>query len=236
MSQRKEIIINEKDDIVSFIGYYPNVIPNRDLTWDWLDSQNDYRGGEVSFLKKSQVITKDVPRRQKWHHENMEYFTTEWNSPQYYRWQSCKYNNQLKDIQDKAYALTTNYLKGIFSGIPKFNSCLINVYENGNNSINLHADSNIAFGEYPIVSVLSFGDSRTINFKRRLYDEKNPRSIILDKDNQELNYSFELNDNSCLIMAGSTQKYYAHEIPKECNKKKRYSLSFRKHILNTKKY
>ena len=108
------------------------------------------------------------------------------------------------------------------------------MYRDGNDSINLHSDSHIAFGLLPTITVLSFGDARNIYFKRRIFDIKNPRSIILDKENEDLNQTFNLEHGSCLIMAGATQKYFAHEIPKDDKiRGHRYSLSFRNHILSS---
>ena len=49
--------------------------------------------------------------------------------------------------------------------------------------------------------------------------------------NIEDKYEIELEDNSILIMAGGSQKYFTHEIP-ECEKSNiRYSLTFREYII-----
>jgi len=48
--------------------------------------------------------------------------------------------------------------------------------------------------------------------------------------NMNSNYSYTLKDNSLLIMAGCSQKYYTHELLEDLSIKKcRYSLSFREH-------
>jgi alkylated DNA repair dioxygenase AlkB len=239
MSYSKIISIQENGGETSYIAYYPSIDIDKEKTWEWLNAMDDFRGGDVSFLKnprenEKKMVTRNIPRKQKWYAKN--YFTTEWNAPQYYRWQPCKYDTTLIDLQEDIYKKTSTYLKSIVPTIPKFNSCLINVYKDGNDSINLHSDSHIAFGLLPTIAVLSFGDTRRIHFKRRIFDIKNPRSLILDKENEHLNQTFDLAHGSCLIMAGATQKYFAHEIPKDDKMRgHRFSLSFRNHILSQNK-
>ena len=53
-----------------------------------------------------------------------------------------------------------------------------------------------------------------------------------DKEKKMLNRKITLESGSMLIMSGTTQKYYSHEIPKTDEKKNiRYSLTFREYIL-----
>ena len=51
-----------------------------------------------------------------------------------------------------------------------------------------------------------------------------------DKQNQNMNFSIDLENGSLLLMGGSTQKYFAHGIDKdEKCKEKRFSITFREH-------
>ena len=110
-----------------------------------------------------------------------------------------------------------------------FNSCLINKYRNGNDSIKRHSDNQSHFGENPTILGLSFGESRTISFERRMYDPMNPKIIKKDKNKKD-NFNLKLEGNSMFIMAGSSQKYFTHEVKKEINKTNtRYNMTFREH-------
>ena len=76
-------------------------------------------------------------------------------------------------------------------------------------------DTKLTFGEYPTIIGLSIGNKRNILFRKI--------------QNKEI-FNFELESGSLFIMAGSSQKYYTHEIPKNDSKEHRYSLTFRETI------
>ena len=156
----------------------------------------------------------EIPRKQLWFDEKGNYFCKDWKY-RYDRWESEKYEYQLKFIQDYI-QIYIKYLLD-FEGIqfPKINSCLINKYRNGNDSIKPHSDTMASFGEYPTIINLSIGGTREF--------------IIHEKKTQN-KLNLNLKDNSLLIMAGGSQKYFQHEIPKNNSELVRYSLTFREHL------
>ena len=80
-----------------------------------------------------------------------------------------------------------------------FNSVLLNRYRNGSDSISWHADDEPALGQNPLIGSVSFGEARSFQMKHKSLDEK--RKIILEHGNY-------------LLMKGSTQHYWLHQIPK----------------------
>tara|TARA_B100000242_G_scaffold230256_1_gene170376 strand:+ start:11 stop:307 length:297 start_codon:yes stop_codon:yes gene_type:complete len=98
---------------------------------------------------------------------------------------------------------------------------LFNKYLNGKDSIKPHRDTIFSFGESPTIVNLSVGSKRDMIIKTNK-----------DYENIENKYTFELEDNSILIMAGGSQKYFTHQIP-ECEESGiRYSLTFREYLYN----
>ena len=155
------------------------------------------------------------------------------------RWKGHYYDNFLMNLQNKIqFEIENNdYLnRTIFRDCliyPRINSCLINKYNNENDTISAHKDSPTSFGLTPIVVILSVGDTRTLKLKKVKYDKKNPLSCKLDLNNQEMNKDFELEENSIFIMGGNSQIDFTHQIDKENKKKEtRYSLTFRKFLVN----
>lgn len=199
----KKISIN--DELAKFI-YLDNILDSNELTKleQYLDSL-EFRSGK---LGKS----KEIPRQQLWFHQNQKYFCDEWRF-KYPRWESNTYSTILQDIQNKINDITNKYVSEEII----FNSCLINKYRDGTDSIKPHRDTPISFGEYPIISGLSLKSSRKIVIK------------CIEEDIEQI--EFELEPNSLFIMAGASQKYFTHEIPKNNSKLERYSLTFRKHLL-----
>ena len=178
---------------------------------------------------------KEVPRKQIWFQKENQYFCNTWKY-RYPRWQSEEYTNNLDKIQELVNQKTNSVLFECLDDyldnniqIPVFNSCLINLYRTGDDSIKPHRDTKDSFGTYPTISNISIGETRIMKIKKTLYNSEGSDSLKED-NNSELDLEFELKDNSLLIMAGASQKYFTHEIPKEVNKQKRFSFTFREYL------
>jgi alkylated DNA repair dioxygenase AlkB len=197
---------------------------NNDKPTLFFYKDNVFENKELKFLENLEYVdgihnNRPVSRKQLWFQENNKYFCPVWNK-RLTRWESNEYNDTLKIIQDKVqeyvYNLDNemNFFKENNINIPKFNSCLINYYESGSDFIPPHKDTPISFGEYPTIACVSYGETREMVLK-----------------NKYECYKFELKSNSLFIMAGSSQKYYTHEILKSDNQSSRYSMTFREYIL-----
>lgn len=100
-----------------------------------------------------------------------------------------------------------------------FNSLLLNYYRNGGDSIGLHTDSEPSLGINPIVSSLSLGVTR--RFRLRHMKKK--------IDGKYLRYDMTLAHGDLLVMGGTLQHYWLHELPKEPDVQgERISMTFRK--------
>jgi alkylated DNA repair dioxygenase AlkB len=96
-----------------------------------------------------------------------------------------------------------------------FNSVLLNLYRNGNDSMGFHSDNEPELGKNPTIASVNFGESRRFIFKR--------------KDNNLEKHELLLTHGSLLIMAGEMQHYWLHGVPKEPKKtNERINLTFRK--------
>ena len=95
-----------------------------------------------------------------------------------------------------------------------FTTCLLNLYRDGNDSNGWHADNEKELGKNPVIASLSFGQPRFFHLKHRT--DKSQRLKIL------------LESGSLLLMQGSTQHYWLHQIAKTKRKvKPRINLTFR---------
>jgi len=96
-----------------------------------------------------------------------------------------------------------------------FNSVLLNLYRNGSDSIAWHSDDEKELGENPVIASLSFGETRSF--------------MLRHKFKKELKLNIELTHGSLLIMRGTTQHCWQHQIPKtRSSRKPRINLTFRK--------
>ena len=96
----------------------------------------------------------------------------------------------------------------------RFNSCLANLYRDGNDSNGWHSDDEKELGDEPIIASLSLGVTRN-------FDLKHKRNRLIKK-------RIELTHGSLLLMSGRTQKDFKHQIAKSKRiHEPRINLTFR---------
>jgi alkylated DNA repair dioxygenase AlkB len=213
------------DGETALFYYKPNFLDAIEYTElkSWLDSKQ--------FVDGLCISGKRIPRQQLWYQNDGQYFCKTWRY-QYDRWKSNPYEDCLTKIQNKIndFAKTIRTIQNDeLIQIPNINSCLINKYSDGNDSIRPHRDTPDSFGIYPTIIGLSVGSSRRFVIRKIDYDPSNITSLKPD-DNTELNMEITLEPNSIVIMAGASQKYFTHEVPKCDVKDTRYSLTFREYL------
>jgi alkylated DNA repair dioxygenase AlkB len=98
-------------------------------------------------------------------------------------------------------------------GLPRlgYNAVLCNLYQNGNDSVGLHADAEPEMG--PVIASVSLGAERLFRLKKK---------------SGAVAFAERLPHGSLFIMAGKTQKNFRHEVPKEADVTlPRINLTFR---------
>ena len=98
----------------------------------------------------------------------------------------------------------------------EFNACLLNYYPSGEDGMGYHADNEKELGQQTIIASVSLGATRKFVFKHRH-----------TKDKIEL----PLTSGQLIVMAGNTQQYWLHSLPKTKKVKEgRINLTFRRII------
>ncbi len=99
------------------------------------------------------------------------------------------WNNELDDIRELVELGTTN----------SYNSCLLNLYPEGIDGMGWHSDDEKELRPMAAIASLSLGSDRKFSFKHR-----NTKETI----------SLTLQNGSLLLMKGTTQKHWLHQLPK----------------------
>jgi len=96
-----------------------------------------------------------------------------------------------------------------------FSSVLLNYYRDGKDSMGWHSDDEKELGQNPVIGSVSFGESRVFQMRHKF-----------KKDIKKVDV--ELKDGSFLLMKGTTQYFWQHQIPKSKRElKSRINLTFR---------
>ena len=175
-----------------------------------------------NFLNKEkadlllQKLLKEVP----WQQQNIKLFGKEIPQPRltaFYAEQGISYTYSGLQLQPNNFSTELWELKQKTQELSgyDFNTCLANLYRHGNDSMGWHADDEKVLGKNPVIASISLGGIRRFQFKH--------------KTNKDLKESIELQHGSLLIMKGSMQHFWKHQLPK--TKKEvapRINLTFRK--------
>jgi len=81
-----------------------------------------------------------------------------------------------------------------------FNSVLLNLYRNGNDSVSWHTDAEPELGINPVIASVNFGAARKFML-RRINDHTQKMELILQH-------------GSLLVMKGELQHHWQHQVPK----------------------
>jgi len=107
-------------------------------------------------------------------------------------------------------------LRDLASGYSEsnFNSVLCNLYRDGSDGVDWHADDEPEFGPLPVIASLSLGATRRFDLRR--------------VDDHSIKVELELHHGDLVVMSGTTQALWRHRVPK--TKKpvgERINLTFR---------
>ncbi|MDQ3022324.1 MAG: alpha-ketoglutarate-dependent dioxygenase AlkB [Bacteroidota bacterium] len=208
MSIFQEAIFNINDDSSNIKGeifnipdgkilYYENFFPNN-LSNEYFDE-----------------LLKNI----NWKHEKIKMFGKEMNVPRFTAW----YGDENKIYTYSGIAMNpakwNDSLLQIKKKIEKeskinFNSVLLNLYRDGNDSVSWHSDDEPELGINPVIASISFGAHRKFQLRH--------------KENKKEKLSIELKHGSLLLMLDNTQHFWEHQIPKTSKKiEQRINLTFR---------
>lgn len=81
-----------------------------------------------------------------------------------------------------------------------FNSALVNCYRDGQDSVAWHSDDEPELGQNPLVASVSLGAARQFQLRHK-YNKQHKHTLSLD-------------DGDLVLMYGTTQHYWQHQIPK----------------------
>ncbi|HEY6537079.1 MAG TPA: alpha-ketoglutarate-dependent dioxygenase AlkB [Candidatus Nitrosocosmicus sp.] len=174
----KKINIINKDGMVDYYGKIFSKMES-DRLYELLLNNINWKNDEAIIYGKH-IITK---RKIAWYGDS-DY--------------SYKYSNISKQALP-----WTEYLLGLKKKVEQmiesnFNSCLLNLYHNGNEGVTWHSDGEKTLGNTPLIASLSFGAERKFSFKH-----KQTKQIV----------SLTLEHGSLLVMKDKTQTNWLHSLP-----------------------
>ena len=164
------------------VDYYGKITTNveANLYFEILLQNIVWKNDEAIILGKH-IITK---RKTAWYGDS-DYLYTYSNTTR----RALPWTSELRDIKQLVEKLTET----------KFNSCLLNLYHDGNEGLAWHSDDEKVLRRNGTIASLSFGAERKFSLKHK--KTKQTISIILEH-------------GSLLVMKDETQVYWLHSLPK----------------------
>lgn len=140
-----------------------------------------------------------------WQHDDIKVFGKTYKQPRL----TALYGEEGKSYSYSNITMHTNSftpkllaLKGKIERISEthFNVVLLNLYRDGSDSNGWHSDDEKELGSNPVIASVSLGEKRIFQLRH--------------KENKTLRSKIELNNGSLLLMKGTTQECWQHQIPK----------------------
>jgi alkylated DNA repair dioxygenase AlkB len=178
------------------VNYYGKALPSREANqyFDLLMHNILWKNDEVVIFGKH-IVTK---RKAAWYGDSNYLYTYSNSTKQALAWtkELCELKQIVEDL-----AGTT------------FNSCLLNLYHNGDEGMGWHSDDEESLGKNNTIASLSLGAERKFLFRH-----KQSKQIV----------SLVLEHGSLLVMKEATQNNWLHSLPKSKNViEPRINLTFR---------
>lgn len=183
------------------------------------DADLDYQPGFVP-PQEAEFLFGEIKRQTPWRQDTIRLFGKTYQQPRL---------TALYGINGQAYTYSgirmeplpfTPLLEDLLFRVAKaagegFNTCLLNLYRDGTDSNGWHADDEPELGINPVIASLSLGASRKFHLKHRRMQSCRVRMV--------------LEPGSLLLMAGTTQHHWLHQVPKTKRPVgPRINLTFRK--------
>ena len=173
-----------------------------------------------NFINKkySDALFQKLIEKIEWKQESMKMYGKELKFPRLTAWYGDDdklYSFSGITLKPKRWTSELSYLKKKIEPIcgVVFNSVLLNLYRDGNDSISWHSDAEKELGINPVIVSVNIGETRTFQLKHKTLKYK---------------INIELNHGSLLIMMGEMQHFWKHQIPKtKKNVGERINLTFR---------
>lgn len=148
----------------------------------------------------------DLLQNLNWRQDKIKMFGKEINLPRLTAWygdEGKSYEYSGIKMNPDVWTPTLLTIKKQVEAVAKlnFNSVLVNLYRSGKDHVSWHSDDEPELGNNPTIASVSFGATR--------------RFLLKHKSNQDLGkIEVPLTHGSLLIMQGTTQHFWQHQVPK----------------------
>ncbi|MGB3653132.1 MAG: alpha-ketoglutarate-dependent dioxygenase AlkB [Rivularia sp. (in: cyanobacteria)] len=175
-----------------------------------------------NFFEESEStqLFKELRNNLHWRQDKMKMFGKEFNLPRLTAWygdegKSYKYSGINMNPEPWTPSLLKIKNRIEENAQVEFNSVLINLYRSGKDYVSWHSDDERELGDNPVIGSVSFGEARRFQLRHKHRKD-------LDK------VEVSLTNGSFLIMRGSTQHFWHHQIAKTSKQlEERINLTFR---------
>lgn len=167
--------------------------------------------------EKSDYYYDTLLQQTKWREYEMEIFDKTYTVPRMIGWYEDKENPGADPTQPDWTPALLEIRKRVEEETEiDFNGVLLNYYRNGKDGVGWHSDREKNTGKNPIIASVSLGETRIFRLRHKFR-----------KDIPQI--EIPLHHGSYLLMAGTTQSFWQHQVPKTARDiLPRINLTFRR--------
>ena len=180
------------------------LFPSEKITFDLPDTNLEYYPNFFD-VEKSKMLFEKLYTEIPWHQDNITVFGKTHPQPRL----TALFGNEGKPYSYSNIVMQPNPWNSLLRFIKdeveeicceNFTTVLLNLYRDGKDSNGWHSDNEKELGENPVIASVSFGAERTFHLQHNTIAEAKQKII--------------LQNGSLLLMKGTTQHFWKHQIPK----------------------
>jgi alkylated DNA repair dioxygenase AlkB len=168
---------------------------------------------------ESQVLFDSLRSSVQWKQETLRLYGKQIPTPRLTAWygdEGVAYKYSGRTFYALAWTEELLYIREKLANVTgvSFNSVLLNLYRDGNDSMGWHSDDEPELGTNPVIASVNFGQERRFDFR--------------NKTDHTEKYRINLANGSLLVMKGDIQHLWQHQVAKSAKVKDgRINLTFR---------
>lgn len=180
------------------------LFPKDRIHFNLLDADLSYYPNFFDNQKSKELFQK-LETETPWQHDSITVYGKKYMQPRL----TALFGNEGKPYKYSSILMHPNSWSPVLQTIKEkvekickvqFTSVLLNYYRDGKDSNGWHADNEPELGQNPIIASISFGSERYFHLKHNT--------------NKEMKLKIKLEEGSLLVMKGTTQHFWKHQIPK----------------------
>ena len=160
---------------------------------------------ESAFREQADSLLAELAGQVEWQQHRLRLFGRDVSAPRLSAWYAddgCDYRYSGLQLVAQPFSIVLDRMRADIESLTgyRFNSVLLNLYRNGEDSMGWHSDDEPELGPAPVIASVSLGATR--------------RFLLRHRRDRSVRFSLDLTHGSLLLMEPPLQAFWQHSVAK----------------------